>query len=51
MTAVLDLLNALTDGTLGVFGVLFEHLGGFLGAVGELVEGSSADDTAALTEV
>ena len=50
MTAVLDLLTALTDGTFGVFGVLFEHLGGFLGAVGELVEGSSAAEVEALPE-
>lgn len=43
MTAVLDLVDALAGGTVGVFSVLFEHLGGFLGAVGELIEGSSAN--------
>lgn len=49
MTAVLDLVDALSNGTVGVFSVLFEHLGGFLGAVGELIEGSSANETVPLT--
>ena len=49
MTAVLDILNALTDGTFGVLSTLFEHLGGFIGAVGELVESSSAAETVPLT--
>lgn len=48
MTAVLDLVDALAGGTVGVFSVLFEHLGGFLGAVGELIEGSSANDAPAV---
>lgn len=50
MTAVLDILNALTDGTFGVLSTLFEHLGGFIGAVGELVESSSAAEVEALPE-
>ena len=50
MTAVLDILNALTDGTFGVLSTLFEHLGGFIGAVGELVESSSAAEVEAPPE-
>lgn len=48
MTAVLDIIDALAGGTVGVFSVLFEHLGGFLSAVGELIEGSSANETVPL---
>ena len=43
MTAVLDLIDALSNGTVGVVSVLFEHLGGFISAVGELVQSSSAN--------
>ena len=43
MAAFLDIFDALTGGTVGVVSVLFEPLGGFIGAVGELVQGSSAD--------
>ena len=49
MTAVLDLIDALAGGTVGVFSVLFEHLGGFISAVGELVETSSANETVPMT--
>lgn len=51
MAAVLDLFDALTGGTVGVVSVLFEHLGGFIGAVGELIEGSSAKDVPAVDAV
>mgnify|MGYP007017345569 CR=1 FL=1 len=44
MSSVLDIFDALTGGTVGVVSALFEHLGGFLSAVGELVDASSADD-------
>lgn len=50
MTAVIDILDALSNGTFGVVSVLFEHLGGFIGAVGELVESSSAAEVPALPE-
>lgn len=43
MAAILDILDALTGGAAGVFETLFEHLGGFLGSVGEVVVGSSTD--------
>lgn len=50
MTAVLDLINALSNGTVGVVSVLFEHLGGFITAVGDLVQSSSANaDSVPLT--
>ena len=51
MTAVLDLIDALAGGTVGVFSVLFEHLGGFMSAVGELVETYSANDAPAIPDV
>lgn len=44
MTAVLDFIDALAGGTAGVFSVLFEHLGGFLDTVGELIKSSSTND-------